>query len=282
MASTPAEAGPYLEEMEVLYTWGFPTELLPRARRLRWIQVMGAGVNAFLDAPFPPKVILTRVEEVFGPWMAEYTLGWLLWGTQHTEAFRAAQRARQWEPVNPTLLRGRTLGVVGLGSIGRAIARAARAFGMGVIGLNRSGRRVPEAERVFRRTGLRELLHASDYVVLALPLTPETRGIVGEAELRAMRAGAWLVNVGRGGLVQEDALVRALHERWLGGAVLDVFAEEPLPPDHPFWAMPNVVVTPHVSGPNVPEEIAPVFNENLQRFLGGRALRGRVDLRRGY
>jgi glyoxylate/hydroxypyruvate reductase A len=97
-----------------------------------------------------------------------------------------------------------------------------------------------------------------------------------------MRAGAWLVNVGRGSLVQEDALVRALHERWIGGAVLDVFAEEPLPPDHPFWAIPNVVVTPHISGPNVPEEIAPVFNDNLERFLRGRALRGRVDLRRGY
>src|SRR5262249_6190106 len=112
VASTPAEAAPYMEEMEVLYTWGFPTDLLPRAQRLRWIQVMGAGVNAFLDAPFPPKVILTRVEDVFGPWMAEYTLGWLLWATQHMETFRTAQRARRWEPVNPTLLRGRTLAVV--------------------------------------------------------------------------------------------------------------------------------------------------------------------------
>ena len=282
VASTPTEALPYVEEMDILYTWGFPAELLPRTRRLRWIQVMGAGVNSFLDAPFPPKVVLTRVEDVFGPWMAEYTFGWLLWGTQQMEGFRAAQRGRRWEPVNPTLLRGRTLGIVGLGSVGRTIARLGRALGMRVVGMNRSGRRVPEVEHVYRRANFRELLHASDYVVLAAPLTPETRGLLGEAELRAMRPSAWLVNVGRGGLVQEEALVRAVSERWIGGAVLDVFAKEPLPPDHPFWGMPNVVVTPHTSGPSIPEEIAPIFNDNLHRFLQGRALKGRVDLRRGY
>jgi phosphoglycerate dehydrogenase-like enzyme len=282
VASNPTEALPHVEEMDVLYTWGFPAELLPRAQKLRWIQVMGAGVNAFLDAPFPPRVVLTRVEDVYSPWMAEYTLGWLLWSTQQMETFRAQQRARHWEPMNPSPLHGRTMAVIGLGSIGRAIARAARAFGMRVIGMNRSGRRVPEAERVYRRAGFREMLHASDYIVLALPLTPETRGLVGEAELRAMRPGGWLVNVGRGGLIQEEALVRALHERWIGGAVLDVFSDEPLPAEHPFWGMANVVVTPHISGPNVPEEIAPIFNDNLHRYLQGRALRGRVDIRRGY
>jgi phosphoglycerate dehydrogenase-like enzyme len=243
---------------------------------------MGAGVNAFLDAPFPPKVALTRIENVFSPWMSEYTVGWLLWSTQQMEALRAAQRARRWEPVTPAALRGKTLAVVGLGSVGRSIARAARAFGMRVIGMNRSGRRVTEVERVYRRTGFRDLLQASDYVVLALPLTPETRGVLGEAELRAMRPHAWLVNVGRGPLIQEESLVRALSERWIAGAILDVFSQEPLPPDHPFWGMPNVVVTPHISGPNVPEEIGPIFNDNLQRFLQGRALRGRVDIRRGY
>ena len=282
VATTPAEAAPYLGEIDVLYTWGFPSDLLPHARRLRWVQVMGAGVDSFLDAPFPPKVILTRLEGVFGPWMTEYTFAWMLWGTQHVESLRTAQRSARWEPIMPRLLRGRTLGLIGLGSTGRTIARAARAFSMRVIGLNRSGRRVPEVERVYRRPGVRELLRASDYVVLAAPLTPESRGIIGEAELRAMRPGAWLLNIGRGALVQEDALLRALRERWIAGAVLDVFLEEPLPPTHPFWEMPNVVVTPHISGPNDPAEIAPIFNDNLQRFLQGRPLRGRVDLRRGY
>ncbi len=282
VASTPEGARPYVEEMEVLYSWAFPTEFLPRAHHLRWVQVMGAGVNGFLDTPFPPKVVLTRAEGVFGPWMAEYTLGWLLWATQRTESFRAAQRLREWEPANPTLLRGKTLGLVGLGSIGRVIAQVAGAFSMRVIGLTRTGRRVPGVDRVYRRQAFAEFLKASDYVVLVVPLTPETRGLVGEAELRAMRPEAWLVNVGRGALVQEPALVRALHERWIAGAILDVFAEEPLPTEHPFWGMPNVVVTPHVSGPSDPAEIAPIFNDNLRRFLDRRALRGRVDIRRGY
>ena len=150
VASTPEAAMPFVEEMDVLYTWGFPAELLPMARRLRWVQVMGAGVNAFLDVPFPPKVVLTRVEGVFGPWMAEYVFGWLLWATQHTELMRAAQRLRRWEPVNPTLLRGKTLGIVGVGSIGRVIASIGRAFQMRVLGLSRTGKRVPEVDRVYR------------------------------------------------------------------------------------------------------------------------------------
>jgi len=282
VASTPETALPFVEEMDVLYTWGFPNEFLPMARRLRWVQVMGAGVNAFLDTPFPPKVVLTRVEGVFGPWMAEYVFGWLLWASQRTEPLRAVQRLRRWEPMTPFLLRGRTLGIVGMGSVGRVIASVGRAFQMRVLGLSRTGHRVPEVDRVYRRPAFHEFLAASDYVVLVAPLTPETRGMLGEPELHAMKPEAWLVNLGRGSLIQEPTLVRALQERWIAGAVLDVFSEEPLPTEHPFWGMPNVVVTPHISGPSLPEEIAPIFNENLRRFLSGRPLRGRVDIRRGY
>lgn len=282
VASTREEAVPHLPEAEVLYTWGFPGELLPRAKRLRWVQIMGAGVDRFLTAPLPPDVKLTRALGVFGPWMAQYTLGWLLWVTLRMEAVRQAQQARRWAPFNADRLHGRTLGILGAGSIGRAIARAARAFGMRVTGVTRSGRRVAGVDRVYGRGALRAFLREADYVVVVLPLTPETRGIIGEPELRAMKPSAWLVNIGRGPLVDEAALIRALRERWIAGAILDVFPKEPLPPEHPLWALPNVVVTPHIAGPSTPEEIAPIFNANLRRYLAGRRLLGLVDRRRGY
>jgi len=181
VAANPEAALPYVEEMDILYTWGFPTHLLPRAKRLRWVQVMGAGVNSFLDTPFPPKVALTRAEGVFGPWMAEYTFGWLLWASQRTELLRGAQRLRRWEPVATSLLRGKTLGIVGIGSIGRVIASVGRAFGMRVLGLSRTGRKIPEIDRVSRQPDFNAFLSASDYVVLVVPLTPATRGIMASA-----------------------------------------------------------------------------------------------------
>ncbi|MBI2461097.1 MAG: D-2-hydroxyacid dehydrogenase [Candidatus Rokubacteria bacterium] len=282
VASTREEAELHLAEAEVLYTWGFPGELLPRAKRLRWVQIMGAGVDRFLTAPLPPGVKLTRAPGVFGPWMAQYALGWLLWVTQRMEAVRQAQQARRWAPFNADRLHGRTLGILGAGSIGRAIARAARAFGMRVTGVTRSGRRVAGVDRVYGRGALRAFLREADWVVVVLPLTPETRGIIGEPELRAMKPSAWLVNIGRGALVEEAALIRALQERWIAGAILDVFPKEPLPPEHPLWALPNVVVTPHIAGPSTPEEIAPIFNANLRRYLADRRLLGLVDRRRGY
>ncbi len=281
VASTREEAALLIAEAEVLYAWGFPVELLRHARRLRWVQVMGAGVDRFLKAPLPPEVKLTRAA-VFGTWMAEYTLGWLLWVTLRMEAVRQAQAARRWAPFNADRLHSRTLGILGAGSIGRAIARATKGFGMRVTGVNRSGKPVAGVDRVYRRGALRAFLRDADWVVLALPLTPETRGIIGEAELRAMKPSAWLVNIGRGALVEEATLIQALQERWIAGAILDVFAREPLPPEHPLWGLPNVVVTPHIAGPSDPAEIAPIFNENLRRYLAGRRLLGLVDRRRGY
>jgi phosphoglycerate dehydrogenase-like enzyme len=172
--------------------------------------------------------------------------------------------------------------VVGLGDIGRTIARAARAFGMRVVGVSRSGRKVAEAQRVYRTRDLRSAIAGADFVALTVPLTDTTRGLIGTAELAAMRPSAWLINIARGPVVDEAALLDALRGNRLGGAVLDVFDEEPLPLDHPLWEFGNVVVTPHISGPSTPGEIAPIFNDNLRRYLTGRALRYGVDRKRGY
>ena len=282
VSSTEAEAGALIGETEILYAWNFPRELLGRAPHLRWIQNMGAGVERFLVPELAPDVILTRAAGIFGPWMAEYTLGWALWTTQNMERLRTQQRAREWREVNPTRLRGATLCVVGLGDIGRTIARSAHALGMVVVGVSRSGRKAREVDRVLRTAALPRALAAADFVVLTVPLTEATRGLIDAAALAAMRSGAWLINIARGAVVDEAALVSALRERRIGGAVLDVFAEEPLPSAHPLWALDNAVITPHISGPSTPDEINPIFEDNLQRYLTNRPLRHVADRRRGY
>jgi phosphoglycerate dehydrogenase-like enzyme len=282
VASSPREAAAAIGEAEILYAWDFPVPLLARARKLRWVQNTGAGVEKLLVPELDPGVVVTRAAGIFGPWMAEYALGWFLWVTQRMETFRAQQAQRLWKPLDPLRLRGATLVVVGLGDIGRTIARAARSFGMTVLGVSRSGRPVREADTVYRTAGLRAALARADFVVLTLPLTPGTRGLVGGRELAAMKRTAWLVNVGRGAVVDEAALVATLSTRRIAGSILDVFETEPLPANHPLWELDNAVITPHISGPSTPAEVSPIFNENLRRYVTGRPLRHVVDRRRGY
>jgi phosphoglycerate dehydrogenase-like enzyme len=282
-AGSPAEAEPVVAEADVIWGWRVPPALLEKAGRLRWVQVMGAGADWALIPELPARVAITRSPGLFGPWMVEYVLAWCLWVTQRVEAYRRAQVERRWAAdVLPERLRGRTMVVVGLGDIGRRIARAAAGLGLRVVGVSRSGRSVPGVSRVYRPRALARAVAEGDFVVLVVPLTAETRNLVDERVLGAMKPTAWLVNVARGAVVDEDALVRALGQRRIAGAVLDVFAAEPLPPAHPLWALDNVVLTPHIAGPDVPEDLARVFNENLARYLAGRRLRHVVDRRRGY
>jgi glyoxylate/hydroxypyruvate reductase A len=283
VASTPEDAEREITDVDVLYGWKVPPSVLAGAKQLAWIQVTGAGVDWALGPELAPGVVVTRTPGVFGPWMAEYVLGWSLWVTQHMTQYLEAQRARRWrEELLPDSLRGKTLTIVGLGDIGRTIARAARRLGVRTMGVSRSGRRVPAVDRVYPPAGLRRALAEADFVVLTVPLTEETRGLIGARELAGMRPSAWLLNVARGEVVDEPALLDALARRTIAGAVLDVVSPEPLPADHPLWSAPNVVITPHISGPSTPEEIAPIFNDNLARFLGGRRLRHVVDRARGY
>ena len=282
VAWTPEQAAGPAAEAEIFYCWGLPAALLAGARRLRWVQCMGAGVERVLVPELPPTVRVTRAAGIFGPWMAEYTLGWCLWVTQRMNWFRESQWQRRWAPRDPIPLRGQTLCVVGLGDIGRSIATTALALGMRVTGVTRRGRRWRKGVRVYRTTALRAALAQADFVALTLPLSAETRGLVGPTELAAMKPGAWLLNLARGPIVDEAALLEALRARRIGGAVLDVFDTEPLPADHPLWALDNVVITPHISGPSTPREIGPIFNDNLRRYAANRPLRHTVDRLRGY
>jgi phosphoglycerate dehydrogenase-like enzyme len=196
-------------------------------------------------------------------------------------------RSASWYNLGGRELADQTLGIVGLGSIGRRIARLGRAFGMRVVAMRRSsagGEKDPDADQVFPANRLYDLLAMSDYVVISVPLTPQTEKLMGEAELRAMRPNAYLVNIARGRVVDEQALIRALHEGWIAGAGLDVVEKEPLPSDNPLYSMPNVILTPHISGASVhyDERLAALFAENLRRYRAGQPLTNRYDPSRGY
>ena len=261
----------------------FPTAHLSRAKRLRWIQVTGAGVDGFLaGTEIPAGILLTRADLSFGEQIAEYVIGHLLARTQRLRTVYALQRERRWEPLTVGFLRGRTLGVAGAGSIGSAVADRARAFGMRTAGLTRSGSTRSAFDASYGADQRNAFLADLDVLVLCLPLTPETRGWIGRAELAAMKPSAILVNVSRGAIVDERALIDALREGSIGGAILDVFETEPLPAESPLWALDNVTVTSHHAGLNVPDEMIDFFLENLARFQAARPLKGLVDRERGY
>jgi glyoxylate/hydroxypyruvate reductase A len=282
-ARTSAEAAPHVAETDVLFAWKFPSALYAKAGRLRWLQAMGAGVDWALTPELPDGVSLTRAPGIFGAAIAEYVLGWCAWVTQRMGPYLDAQQERRWlKSVLPGRLRGATLTIIGLGDVGRAIAGTARAFDMRVLGVSRRGRPARHVQRVYTSRDLSRALGQSDFVVLAVPLTPATHRLIGRRELEAMKPEAWLLNVARGAVVDDTALIEALHRRRLAGAILDVFAVEPLPSDHPLWTTPNVVITPHVAGPSIPEDIAPIFNDNLARFLRGQRLHHVVNRARGY
>lgn len=276
--NTREEAARAIGEADILFSWRFPPDLLPRARRLRWIQAMGAGVEDLVAAPVPEGVLVTRVEGLFGAAMSEYAFAHMLAHAQQLPRLYAAQAARRWEPFTAETLWGKRLGVAGVGSIGGAVAARGRAFGMEVWGLARTPGPRAHVDRMFTPAEADVFTAGVDYLVSTLPDTPETRGLI---DPEAMKPGALLINVGRGATIDEGAILRAVRSGRIR-AVLDVFAVEPLPADHPFWTEPGITVTPHLSGPSRPEEVAAYFAENLRRFEQGEPLRGAVDRERGY
>ncbi len=270
-------------------TYGLPpVERLPEAASLRWIQLISAGVPQGLCGPARERgITVTNLAGLYGPSIAEHALGLMLMLAHNLHAAHRNQQQRRWDRDvmrSMTDLAGKTLAVVGLGNIGRNIARLARAFGMRVVGCRRTDRPVPEADRLYPCAELHALLGEGDFVAVALPLTARTEGLLGPAEFAAMRPGAFYVNVSRGGVAREAALLHALRSGKLAGAGLDVFADEPLPPEHPLWDMPQVIVTPHVSGEVVNQSALPAerFARNLRNWLAGGPLEGVVSLEWGY
>lgn len=284
----PEEAAAELADAEALLIGGrMSAELLEQAPRLRWIQTFSAGVDHLpLEAISRRGIILTDASGIHRIQMAEYAIWQMLnWVRRGPELARLQAQASWNHRLEVGELHGSAVGIVGAGEIGRAVARKARAFDMTVLAYNRSGSPVPEADRLYTgRQGLHELLAASDFVVVALPLTPETNGLIGSEELRRMKPGAFLVNLARGSVVRESDLIAALRDGTIAGAGLDVFEREPLPPESPLWRMPNVVVTPHIAGstPHYHDRALALFRDNLERLAGGRPLRNVVSFEAGY
>ena len=291
-------------DVEILYTFHLPPNALALAPGLRWVQLHSAGADHVLGhSIFEVGLLVTTTSGIHATPIAEYVLASILAHRWRVGLWTRCQREGRWPSDRWAMfarpeLRGSTLGIVGYGSIGREVARLGQAFGVRVLAMRRSPGRADEGyavdhtgdlegalpERFYAPAELQQMLGECDYVVLALPLTPATRHIIGEAELRAMKPTAYLVNIARGGLVDEVALVRAMQEGWIGGAGLDVFEQEPLPPDSPLWEQEQMLLSPHVAGftPRYDERAAALFAANLARYLAGEPLLNRVDNTRGY
>lgn len=267
----------------ILGSISFPSHLLPKAKRLRWIQVTGAGVDAFLaKSNLPDGVLLTRADVSFGDQIAEYVIGHLLALTQRLRDVHHLQRERTWQPLDVEFLKGKTMGIAGTGSIGRVVAARASGMGMRTVGLASTPRELPEFEMVYGPDGLELFLPQLDVLVICLPLTEKTHGMFGAQQLSLLKNTAILVNVARGAIVDEEALIDALQERRIRAAILDAFNREPLTDDSPLWGLENVTVTSHHSGLNIPDDIIDLFLENLRLLQSGDRLNGLVDPQRGY
>ncbi|HEY9088927.1 MAG TPA: D-2-hydroxyacid dehydrogenase [Anaerolineaceae bacterium] len=293
------------QKTEILYT----DQVLPNPAQvpnLRWVQFHYAGIDYALEAPLlqKPELTATTLSGAAAPQMAEFALTMLLALGHHLPYFAASQGKGEWpreknERLRPVELRGSTVGMVGYGSICRELARLLQPLRVTILASKRDvmhpqdtgymadGLGDPEGNlfhRLYPIQALRSMLKECDFVVVALPLNDKTRGLITANELAAMKPGAFLVDVGRGGIVEPGALLSALQDRKIAGAALDVFAEEPLPQNSPFWKLPNTIITPHIAGLSqfYNQRAADLFAENLKRYLSGDALLNRFDLEQGY
>jgi phosphoglycerate dehydrogenase-like enzyme len=279
-----------LDEVEIA-VGGFPRDLIPKARNLRWCQQWGAGSNWLMRYPEAVEMdfVLTNASGVHPIPISEHIFSFLFTFARELHLAIRAQEHHEWvdrsRRKNIFELAGKTMVLVGVGAIGQRTARLAAAMGIRVLGVRRNATvEVPGVEAMFIPEQLIDILPRADFLVLTIPLTYETQGMIGERELQAMKPTAYLINIGRGGTIQEQALIRALQDGWIAGAGLDVFEIEPLPQDSPLWDMDNVLITSHYAGltPHYNERAMEIFLDNLRRYRAGEPLRNVVDKNLGY
>ena len=288
---TPEQEARFLEMLQradVLFDFpsGHVRDLTAVAPRLRWLQATSAGIGPFVQRVGLDRsdITFTTASGVHARPLADFCLMAMLMFAKNYVWMERDKKAKQWERYCGEELAGKTLAIVGVGRVGHEVARHGKRMDMRVTGMRRSSAPVPEIDKLFDRAELHSMLREADFLVLAAPHTPETEGIIGEAELAVMKPSAVLINIGRGALVDEDALIRALQQKRLAGAALDVLREEPPPQDSPLWAMPNVIISPH-SASTVTQEnarITEIFCDNLRRYLSGQSLRNVLDTKKLY
>ena len=249
---------------------------------LSWVQSISAGVESLLDPALRRDYILTNARGVFGELMSEYVIGYLLAHERKIYQRLEAQKNKNWEDSVTGTLRGKTIGLLGVGSIGAEVALTAKFFGMTVRGYTRSSETSRHVDKYYHGDNLLAFADGLDYLVSILPNTNDTRKIINADLLNALPSHALVINVGRGSAMDESALIEALNQNKIGGAVLDVFEQEPLPKEHPFWTTPNLLMTFHTSAPSLPEDITNLFIENYELLIKGKSLKHQVDFERGY
>jgi phosphoglycerate dehydrogenase-like enzyme len=282
-----------IADTDIFVGFSLRPQQFSRAAKLKWIHSTAAGVGQLMFPELRASgVVVTNASGVHTIPMAEHILGMLVALARRFPSAVRYQMQRRWaqqeiwdEQLRPRELCGQSLLLVGFGAIGKEVAKRVRPLGMRIWAVTRSGRADTDlAERVLPAARLEEVLHEADFVILAAPETPETRHLIGARQLAAMKPSAYLINVARGSLVDEAALIETLRKRAIAGAALDVAEQEPLPPESPFWTLPNVFVTPHISAVSeyLWDRQTELLLENLARWFAGRELLNRVDLARGY
>jgi phosphoglycerate dehydrogenase-like enzyme len=255
---------------------------LPLLSTLRWTQSIYAGVEPLVDPAQRRDYVLTNARGVFGELMSEYVFGYLLFLEKRILERIHSQQAKQWQRPESGVLRGKTIGLLGVGSIGAHLAETAKHFGMTVKGFTRESEISTNVDKYYHSEDLLEFADGLDYLVSVLPTTRDTNKIVDANLLNALPSHAIFINVGRGNAVDESALVNALNDGKLAAAVLDVFEKEPLPEAHPFWTTPNLYMTFHTSAISYPEDITKLFVENYQLYIQNKPLKYQVDFEKGY
>ena len=278
-----------LAETEVLFGLRFPDKIIERSPNLKWMHVFLSGVDKFLNSHSIVKspVILTKTTGIQSVAMSEFIMGQILMFSKRAPDYFLYKQEKRWERLESSTLRSKTLGIIGLGNVGRELARFAKSFGMRVLATRRSVKKATTARNVdalLPLDQLHQILSESDFVALTLPLTHETQNMIGKKELQVMKPTSYIINISRGSIINEESLVEALSNLQIAGAGLDVFSQEPLPPTNKLWELPNVIFSPHIAASmeDYPILAVELFCENLRRYLEGKKLLNIVNKRQRY